>query len=115
LFFIYVSAISLSGFLYLRYYDLFSEWQRTDRISSNLITDSSLRTASCHAEFYIMDFTIIDFYEFYGFHQLCLAVRKEVLLLTSSGSLFLIIIQSRSVYWSSSSIFICIHHVSIII
>jgi len=30
LFFIYVSTISLSGFLYLRYYDLFSEWQRTN-------------------------------------------------------------------------------------
>jgi len=58
LFFIYVYLISLSGFLYLWYYNLFSEWQRTDRISNNLITDSSSRTTLCHTEVL-----------YYGFHH----------------------------------------------
>ena len=39
-----------------------------------------------------MNFTIIDFDEFYGFHQLCLAVRKEVLLLTSAGQFIFILL-----------------------
>jgi len=54
LFFIHLSTISSSDFLYLRYYGLLPKWQRTCETSSSFITDSSSGIASRPAKIQAM-------------------------------------------------------------
>ena len=67
------------GFIYLQYYDLFLEWKRTDRISSNLITDSSPRAASCHTE--------VSYYEFHHYRFLWILWISSALSRSPEGSI----------------------------
>jgi len=94
LFFIYVSAIS--GFLYLRYYDLFSEWQRTDGISSNLITDSSPRTTLCHAE--------VLYYGFHHYRFLWILWISSALSRSPEGSIIAHLIRQFISYYYSARV-----------